>query len=147
MSRAEFYKLVFGENEMAASWLRDEERIVMHEPFTSLLIMGEDRIHGVVIFNNKTDHNIELSFSGVGLVTRRIIRFICAYCFIDNGCLRITCRTNANNERAIEAMTRIGFVLEGCMRNYYGKDDALIFGLLKNECTIWNKSNASPTTH
>lgn len=137
MKRAAFCELAFGRNAEAASWLHDEERVLVHEPFSSVLVRDGDNVRGVVLFFNRCGNDIEMGFFGRGLLSRRLIKFIGTYCFVDNGCSRITARTRADNTKAIETLQRCGFALEGRQRGYFDDTDALIFGLLKKESKLW----------
>ena len=138
MSQAEFCELAFGFNQEAKSWLRDEEQVVIQSPFESLLVRTENNIRGCVLFFNRSSNDIEIGFFGKGILSRRVIRFIGTYCFVDNAVNRITARTNATNSVSRETLERCGFKEEGRQRRFFDHHDGIIYGLLKEESKLWD---------
>jgi RimJ/RimL family protein N-acetyltransferase len=57
------------------------------------------------------------------------------YIFVQLQCTRVTSITTKKNRRTRAFLERLGFALEGCVRRAYdGKRDALIYGLLAEDC-------------
>lgn len=57
------------------------------------------------------------------------------YVFVQLKCTRLTCITTKRNKRGRAFIERSGFRLEGTLKRAYdGKRDALIFGLLRENC-------------
>ena len=67
-------------------------------------------------------------------VTRRMWRHLYGYAFVQLGCIRITCQTGKSNHVTRHHLKRAGFQLEGKRRCGHGKNDVMMYGLLKSEC-------------
>ena len=137
MKLVAFSEIAFGQNQRVKSWLRDEYRVVMGYEFQSFLVLNDEKILGAVLFFNKHFNDIELGFFGKGILSRRMIKAIGAYCFIDNCCTRITAKTHEKNITAQKVLAHVGFKPEGRLREFYDDGDAIIYGLLERECKIW----------
>lgn len=91
---------------------------------------------GAYVFNDRDADNIELSvyFGCVIPVTRNIIRTVFAYPFLQLGVGRVTARTRAGNLDVRKKIRRLGFKPEGRLRQYFPDDDAMLYGMLRDEC-------------
>jgi RimJ/RimL family protein N-acetyltransferase len=69
--------------------------------------------------------------------TRTSIAAMLAYPFVQLGVRRIMTVIAASNTRAIRVNEHLGFKLEGRCRYGCGDEDALIFGLLREETPAW----------
>jgi hypothetical protein len=64
-----------------------------------------------------------------------VIKAVFDYVFNQLGCIRCTALTRKNNRRTRAFLGGMGFTLEGRVRKGYdGVKDALVYGLLKEEC-------------
>lgn len=64
-----------------------------------------------------------------------VCRAIFSYIFMQLGCVRCTSITKKNNVKARGFLEALNFKLEGCVRKGYdGDKDALIYGLLAEDC-------------
>ena len=73
-----------------------------------------------------------------------ILRELFAYPFETCGCSRLTAVIRDGNEKSIRLCKGLGFRQEGVLRRgYNGRTNALLFGLLKNECK-WLKRPPQP---
>lgn len=93
-------------------------------------------VAGVVYHNYRPGFNIEMSIASITprWATKEVLRALFSYPFIQLGLPRVTgiaARDNASVRRFDE---RLGFVKEGIMRNAHSDGDAVIYGMLKNEC-------------
>ncbi len=61
------------------------------------------------------------------------------YAFVANDCERITLLIPARNRRARRFNEGIGFVSEGTVRRGFGGDDAIIYGMLRDDAARWLK--------
>jgi hypothetical protein len=107
-----------------------------YPPFAVLAI--EDRLgnlRGAAILNDFADQNIELTCVGEGAFSRDICKEIANAAFNVNGAERITIRTRRKNERIIQMALRWGWKIEGILRRWYGDDDAVVMGMLREEAT------------
>jgi RimJ/RimL family protein N-acetyltransferase len=106
-------------------------------PYAGLVVRDDtNRPVGVVILNDYSQGNIEMTGAGVGCWTPRIIRTLARYIFRDLDCTRVTSRTRASNRTAREALKSMGFRREGTARAWFGDEDAILYGLLRREQRI-----------
>lgn len=108
-------------------------------------------VSAAVGFSHWTGHDIELSVAG-DRATRGFLAIVFDYVFKQSGCLRCTIRTRASNAKAIKLAKRLGFQLEGTLRRGFGDEDALIFGLTRDDYHVqrWRKGSRgtrSPADH
>lgn len=89
------------------------------------------------VFTNYRGHDIELSFAAADprWARRGSLRAVFHYPFRQLGCARVTAVTGRANARARRLTAGLGFTLEGVIRRGLdGRDDALVFGMLREEC-------------
>lgn len=103
-----------------------------------------DFMGAVVVSNVRTDgfRNIDCEISCASensMVWRpHVIRAVFQYVFGQLGCVRCTSITKKNNNKARAFLEALNFVLEGNVRKGYdGQKDALIYGLLAEECQFY----------
>lgn len=97
-------------------------------------VLREDRVVAAAAFSHYTGSDIELSVAGdPGSGTKGFLRALFDYAFMQCGCVRCTVKTRASNLRAIKLAKRLGFQQEGVMRKGFGDEDAVLFGLLKED--------------
>lgn len=103
---------------------------------------GEAQVIGAAIFNNYDFASMELTviFDRPIALTRGMLNAVFSYPFIQLDRARLTARTRANNAQVRRKIRRLGFKPEGRLRRYFGDDDAMIYGMLKDECK-WIQAN------
>lgn len=119
-----------------------------HAPFAVLAI--EDRanvLRGAVILNDYCDRNIELTCVGSGAFTRNICEKLAHLVFQVNGCHRITIRTRKSNANLIRMALRWGWKVEGILRRWYGNDDAVVMGMVREDCRLLDRWVTSRRDH
>jgi hypothetical protein len=106
-------------------------------PYAGLVVRNSSNEPvGCVILNDYSQGNIEMTGAGVGCWTPRVIRTIARHIFVTLGCTRVTARTRASNKTAREALKSMGFRREGTARDWFGDEDAILYGLLRREQRI-----------
>ena len=102
-----------------------------------------DLIAGVVYTNyNESDGDIQLHIAATTprWCTKNTIRMFLDYPFNQLDCVRVTCLCAEDNPRIATFLDGIGFTREGILRKAFGrKVDAIIFGMLKEECHWFTK--------
>ena len=121
---------------IAAAVVQQKLGVTLSPPFVGLCVMDGDTVRGVVVFNDYTGSNIEMTGVGIKCWSPRIIRDLARYVFGHLKCRRITARTATSNAKAIRALERIGFRREGIAREWFDGEDAIVFGLLASEQRI-----------
>lgn len=115
-------------------WL--ESRIGVELPADAQFIgtIRDGRVAAAVAFSHWTGPDIELSVAGEpGSGSRRFLATVFGYVFQTAGCVRCTVKVRASNAKARGLATRLGFKREGVQRQWYGDEDAVIFGLTRND--------------
>lgn len=110
-------------------------------PHSNIGIVRDGRPIVGAIFNNyqEKEHgnsiHISVVSSGAPWATKDVLKLAFAYAFDQLECVRITAAIKEGNEPAIRLAKRLGFRKEGVIRKEYdGKSNAIIFGLLRSEC-------------
>ena len=124
-----------GDDIKVARWAAGKLGCVFVQPYTAWGITDENnRMVGAVVFNDWADKNVELTFVGRGSLSRRLFKEIAHYAFTANGVARVTVRTRAKNLYVRRIIEKAGFKPEGTLRCWYGDDDAIVYGMTKQEC-------------
>lgn len=119
---------------LAHRFIKNNLGIELEAPYCGYAIYDTDGIVvGAFAFTNYTKDNVELTVAVKERLTLRVVRFIVYLAFVDLGCRRITARTRASNTRAIRAIEKSGAQREGVAREYFNGEDAILFGMLRNE--------------
>ena len=134
-------QLVYGADAIVAAWVAarmpnfdDDDSFGV---CTGIGVVEGDKLIAGAVFHDYRGHNIEISFAAddARWATRKHIRAIFAYPFNQLGCVRLTTITSKKNARARKLDEGLGFRIEGVIRKGYdGKQDAIIYGMLKHEC-------------
>jgi hypothetical protein len=115
----------------------------LSQPSVGIVVLQEGRPAGVVVINDYSQGNAELTGIGERCWTVRVCRDLARYVFLRLGCHRLTARTRPSNAKARRALDRLGFKVEGVARDWFGNEDAVIYGLLRRECRLLRKELAS----
>jgi hypothetical protein len=111
-----------------------------YPPFACVAVEDDaGTIRGAAIFNDFAEKNIELTCVGPGAFTRDVRRELAHIAFNVNGCNRVTIRTAKSNQRLVRAAVRWGWKIEGLLRRWYEGDDAVVLGMLREECPFLNE--------
>ncbi len=129
-------KRFINEPERVAKWAAEQLSVTgFHQPYTAFGSVNEhDEITAAAVFNNYTGIDIEVTVVGKGKFTRLMWMIVLDCIWVENKCTRCTMRTRESNEQAIKVCIHFGARVEGRLRKYYGTEDAVILGLLKEEC-------------
>lgn len=107
------------------------------------ILSREGRIIGGVLLTNYTGFGVELTLAGKGCISRSAWQAIGDMAFGELGCERISVTTRKSNKRVCRLAPRLKFKFEGVARRYYGKEDGVMFSLLRDEATrygYWRKA-------
>ena len=118
-------------------WLEERVGLKLHPEATFIAHqIGAKLVAAVGFSNYRPDNDIELTIAseGKGLKSAMgFIRDVFLYVFEQSNCRRCTARIRADNEKSIKLATRLGFKVEGRLRQGFGDADALVFGLLRDD--------------
>lgn len=127
-------RVIADKAEQVAAWASKRLGTKFVAPYSAI---GFENDHGkpigALIFNDYTGENIEMSV--VGLWTKKMFRVAGDYTFNQLKVQRVTARTKSTNNKVVNVMVSAGFRVEGRARRYYPDGtDALLFGMLREEC-------------
>lgn len=112
------------------------EDMVGAMPFEVVATMSRDgRLKGAVLYTNYRSDCIEMTCAGEpGWLTRDAVKAFFAYPFVQLGCRRVSALAARNNKASRALAEKLGFKLEGVIRQGFTTGDAMLYGLLKTEC-------------
>ena len=109
--------------------------------FAAAGILVNNELVGGAVFHDLTGHMMEISLATTSpkWCTRKHIKELLSYPFVQCGYQRLNARCAKKNKKMRRLMERFGFKEEGCARKAYvmpdGQiDDCVIYGMLKEEC-------------
>ena len=98
-------------------------------------LRADGSIWGVVGFDNFSKFDCEMFMAGEpGWVSRTFCKAVFSYPFKQLGLLRVTGRVESTDTKTLDIDKRLGFQVEGCLRNALGENDIIIVGMLRHEC-------------
>jgi len=145
-------RLITDQDEIIANFVSQGVGRKIHPPYTAMGWVDIDpvgnwRLVSGAVFNDYTGSSIEISI--YGRMTRQTMREAFRYVFLQLGCLRLTARTRRNNTRIKKMLPRMGFVLEGSLKRFFGSAEshtALIYRLDADEAQRWIHGQRSTAT-
>lgn len=134
--------LIYGQDEAVAAWAGERLGVAFQRPYVAIGIARSGESCGAAVFNEHyRGGNIELTFVGHGMLSRRVQKALAEFAFLRCGASRITIRTMRRNLTARKLLGRGNrFHFEGVQRQYYGPekgDDALVYVLFKEQAGKW----------
>ena len=132
---------LFGHDQAVAKWVGERLGIVDFGLCTAIGFMHDElgMIAGVV-FNNwhaPSDPGLmeaTIESTSPRWCNRDTLGVIFGYVFNQVGCRRLTATTEAKNQPARAFLCHLGFREEGVMRQGFPTDDAVIYGMCRDEC-------------
>jgi RimJ/RimL family protein N-acetyltransferase len=133
-------KPVFGDDANVARWVGERVGISDFGPCSAIGFVKDDNepIAGVV-FNNwhaPSDPGlIEATIASTSprWCNRATLAVIFGYVFNQVGCRRLTATTEAKNQPTRAFLCHLGFREEGVIRQGFPTDDAVVYGMLREE--------------
>lgn len=113
--------------------------------YTALGLMRDGHLIAGAIYNcfEGANANIHIAADGHFWLTPDFLRAGFVYPFLQLGKRRITAFMPAGNKRAIRLAEKLGFSYEGTLRHYYPQDDAVNYGMLREECRFLEMRKAA----
>lgn len=96
----------------------------------------EDSWLAVVVYHGKSSGNINISIATTSpkWCSKKALRVIFAYPFNQLGVNRVTALIRKTNRKSRSLVERLGFRLEGTLKQYFKNGEAaMVYGLLKDE--------------
>ena len=137
-------RLIFGADDYLKSWAA---KIIGIDGFglsTAIGVERDGKIICAAVYHDYRDGQIEASIAASSRrwANRSVLHALFAYPFNQVGAHRLLVTCNEANEIAMKMNSQLGFIQEGRLRQMYAPHDAVIWGMLKDECKwIKEKSN------
>lgn len=132
--------VVYGYDKSVAAWASQHlGRPIGGDMPRSLAVYRGGEIIAAVIFSEYKHPDIHASIVSTtpAWATRRTLRHILRYPFVQLGCKRVTAVTEATNQPAREFLCRLGFRQEGVHTDATPSGDAVSYGLLARDAARW----------
>lgn len=145
--------IVLGHDAYVSSWVMERLPIKFRNPdwgpFRSIGVSYNGQLVAGIVYNQWSEETGDLQMtiaaSSPHWASRAILRVLFGYPFVTLGARRVTAVTNQRNKKTKSLLKRLGFQHEGCKRNLYGNEGALIYGMLRHEC-VWIKDTVNVGT-
>lgn len=116
--------LLHNADDAVAHWAFQAFRLTPSKFDMAVGIVSPDgALAGAILFQAYNGSNVEVSYYGPHTMSPGIVRFIARIVIQHFDASRLTACTSKRNKRFIRALLKLGFVLEGHMRRYYGPRD------------------------
>lgn len=136
--------ILSGHRERVAEWVASRIRDMGAPPlkdYEAIGVLKDGRLTGGVVYSEYREiapgcHDMRMHCAGdPGWLTKTTLRAFFGYPFRQIGCIRVTATVARANRRALDMNRRLGFKIEGCIRDGYGPGrDGLLLGMLRREC-------------
>lgn len=130
--------IVFGEEVAQWVWARMDGK--PNSEYAAIGLKSKEIVAGVVFTRYHPGVSIEMTIASEGRTwaVPNYFRAIFAYPFRQLDCQRATAIVAARNTRSRRLCEHVGFVQEGVCRYGFKDDDAVIYGMYRNECRWTN---------
>lgn len=141
-------RLVFGWDRAVSRWVGDRVDIEEFGPCRTIGIADDRGLIAGVVYNHFDPPDIRATIASTTPAwgSRTSLRAIFAYPFIQLGCGRITAVTESKNQPSQAFLCRLGFRQEGILRQRFTTGDAVIYGLLRDECRWLERRANEPSS-
>jgi RimJ/RimL family protein N-acetyltransferase len=137
--------ILAGQKQLVAAWVASrikDMRVPPEKDYEAIGVIGKGgELIGGVIYTEYREiapgqHDIRMHCAGEpGWLTRQTLKLFFSYPFIQLNCIRVTSTVAKGNKRARTLNERLGFEIEGCIRDGYGLGrDGIIYGLRRQDC-------------
>lgn len=132
--------IVYKQDARLVEWVNRQLGLAFDpEKVKSIATIDDDgKLLAVVLYSRFSAFGCEMTIASNSprWCSRKFLKAAFQYPFIQCGFKRVSFVTTPSNTKAIELNKRLGAKLEGVLRQWFGDEDGLIFGLLASEC-IW----------
>lgn len=129
--------MIYGKDAEVIQWVSNGLDITF-PPLSRAIGLARDGkiIAGVVYHDFRYERHIEMSMYSTTprWATKESLYYFFSYPFIQLNCARVTAVTSETNRHTQRFLERLGFTKEGVLREAYPDGDAIVYGMLKDEC-------------
>ena len=137
-------RLIFGADEYLKTWTAKQIGIDGFGPSVAIGVQRDGEIIAAAVYHDLRQGQIEASIASASLrwASRSVLHALFAYPFHQVGATRLLVQCSEANEKAMKMNRQLGFTQEGRLRQLYAPYDAVLWGMLREECKwIKEKSN------
>ncbi len=119
-------------------WLKDRlmlDKIQGEDAAQAYGFRDNGEIVGAFVFSEYTGNDVHMYCVSENpkIFQRRYFKQMFDYCFETMKVKRVSAMCNESNLRSRKLISGVGFKQEGRLRRYFGNEDALVYGLLKED--------------
>jgi|SRR5579859_457835 len=131
-------KVIYGQDRVVAEWVcaRAPHSDGGFEKFTTIGFADDSGLVAGLIYDEYRGNSMRIAMasSTPRWATRETLYALFAYPFLQLKVKRLTAYTGKSMASVRRFLERLGFVLEGTIREGFADDDCVIYGMLRNEC-------------
>ena len=123
-------------DDYVRAWVAKKIGIRGFGPSTAIGVQRDNQLIAGAVFHDYRDGQIEASLasSSPRWATRSVLYSLFAYPFIQCDANRLLVTCDESNHKAMKMNRQLGFTPEGILRQMYYPNDAIVWGMLKDEC-------------
>ena len=136
--------LIFDADDYLKHWTAKQIGIDGFGPSVAIGVQRDGEIIAAAVYHDLRQGQIEASIAATSQrwASRSVLHTLFAYPFLQVGAHRLLVTCDEANEKAMKMNSQLGFTQEGRLRQMYAPHDAVIWGMLKDECKwIRNQDN------
>lgn len=129
--------LVYGQDRRVAEWVMKKAPHADYlADYVAIGLEEDGSLVAGVVYNEYRGNSIHVSIasSHPKWANRKTLFAFFAYPFLQLKVKRLTAYTGKSMASVRKFLERLGFVMEGTMRQGFVDDDCVIYGMLKDEC-------------
>jgi RimJ/RimL family protein N-acetyltransferase len=123
-------------DDYVRAWVAKRIGIRGFGPSTAIGVQKDGQLIAGAVYHDYRDGQVEASLSADSpkWATRSVLFSLFAYPFIQMDANRLLVTCDESNKKAMKMNRQLGFTPEGILRQMYYPNDAIIWGMLKDEC-------------
>lgn len=143
-SEQEYYKIIPDLDGSVTKWVCNgiNESIEWIGQHATIGVLLNQKLIAGIIFNNirpNIDAWLTIYSTDKRWCSRRVLRCVFGFVFNELKCRRASVLVSKDNSKSLDMCKRLGFQIEGLLRQYRdNSDDCYVMGMLNEECK-WRK--------
>jgi RimJ/RimL family protein N-acetyltransferase len=134
-------ELVYSQDEVVKQWVAARiPHVEGYSPWdTAIGVSREGQMIAGVVYSrfSKQDINLSIAATDPRWCTRRTLRYLLGYPFLQLKVRRVTALVAVVNSKSRDLVERLGFQREGVLRDWFEFSDVLVYGMLRREASRW----------
>lgn len=141
--------MIYGYDAEIAYWVAQRLGVNSFGPCRAIGVGLDGEIIAGVVYHDCRHRSLEMSIASTTpkWATRLTLKHFFAYPFLTQGVDRVTALVDADATDIQRFDERLGFVKEGVLRKAHPNGDAIIYGMLREECKWVPKTVQIPREH